>query len=566
MSDPLLQPSQIEQEFDEFDRLAAWPILFQKLRNESLYEAENFNLRAARSPNNRCLNRYRDVAPYDHSRILLREGDTDYINASLVEGCRMDAPDGAEGVDAQKEASPDLALPMQPVHYRRYILTQGPLPTTACHFWQMVWEQNSTAIVMLNKVIEKAVTKCAQYWPIGEANGDHDSYLFEETGFRVTLLEKEDKHNFVVSRFLLEHVPSRQDREILHFHYTTWPDFGVPESPSAFLHFLLAVRKSGALDPSVGPPIVHCSAGIGRSGTFCLADSALVLVEEKRSLDSVDVHELLMRMRSFRMGLIQTFDQLRFSYMAIIEGGHRILNDQFTAEALSPETEDDSDEEDMEETDDSDQSESLEEDEDEVILTLANQVEKTEDEDDDEDGLPDISPPPPPLPKRIESLSPASERKFLLQAAAAATEAGRPEDGSDEEEDDSSSNLPAVPRKHNMELNVVKMARPGSTDTLSIDEGFVDLQTPVTDTEAPVKIVGPSPKSYLIRKRAAAATHSSLDSTPEEAPQTATPSASIAPPVTKDQQRMTEENSWKWFFLPLPVLFIGYVVYKCYYS
>lgn len=79
------------------------------------------------------------------------EGDTDYINASLVEGCRMDAPDGAEGVDAQKEASPDLALPMQPVHYRRYILTQGPLPTTACHFWQMVWEQNSTAIVMLNK-------------------------------------------------------------------------------------------------------------------------------------------------------------------------------------------------------------------------------------------------------------------------------------------------------------------------------------------------------------------------------------------------------------------------------
>ena len=63
---------------------------------------------------------------------------------------------------------------------------------------------------------------------------------------------------------LLEHVPSGQDREVLHFRYTTWPDFGVPESPSAFLHFLLAVRKSGALDPSVGPPIVHCSAGIGR--------------------------------------------------------------------------------------------------------------------------------------------------------------------------------------------------------------------------------------------------------------------------------------------------------------
>ena len=119
--------------------------------------------------------------------------------------------------------------------------------------------------------------------------------------------------------------------------------------------------------------------------------------------------------RNKLMSALNSFSLPRFSYMAIIEGGHRILNDQFTAEALSPETEDDSDEEDMEETDDSDQSESLEEDEDEVILTLANQVEKTEDEDDDEDGLPDISPPPPPLPKRIESLSPASERKFLLQ-------------------------------------------------------------------------------------------------------------------------------------------------------
>lgn len=69
---PTMKSSQIEREFDEFDRLAAWPILFQRLRNESLYVAENFSLNAARSPNNRGLNRYRDVAPYDHSRVLLR--------------------------------------------------------------------------------------------------------------------------------------------------------------------------------------------------------------------------------------------------------------------------------------------------------------------------------------------------------------------------------------------------------------------------------------------------------------------------------------------------------------
>lgn len=71
---------------------------------------------------------------------------------------------------------------------------------------------------------------------------------------------------------------TKESREILHFHYTTWPDFGVPQSPTAFLHFLADVRQSGALDQNVGPPVVHCSAGIGRSGTFCLVDTCLVLV------------------------------------------------------------------------------------------------------------------------------------------------------------------------------------------------------------------------------------------------------------------------------------------------
>jgi len=76
----------------------------------------------------------------------------------------------------------------------------------------------------------------------------------------------------------LTEIESRNSRDIIHFHYTTWPDFGVPESPTAFLNFLMVVRESGALDQNVGPPVVHCSAGIGRSGTFCLVDSCLVLV------------------------------------------------------------------------------------------------------------------------------------------------------------------------------------------------------------------------------------------------------------------------------------------------
>lgn len=117
----------------------------------------------------------------------------------------------------------------------------------------------------------------------------------------------------------LEDLTTGKQREVIHFHYTTWPDFGVPQSPTAFLRFLNVVRNSGALDENVGPPVVHCSAGIGRSGTFCLVDSCLVLINDMK-LDNIVVKDILMEMRKYRMGLIQTHDQLRFSYLAVIEG------------------------------------------------------------------------------------------------------------------------------------------------------------------------------------------------------------------------------------------------------
>lgn len=127
-----------------------------------------------------------------------------------------------------------------------------------------------------------------------------------------------------------------------------WPDFGVPSSPIAFLQFLKQVRDSGVLDEHVGPPVIHCSAGIGRSGTFCLVDCSLVLVSnyknftvkimfymmsfiylqiDKEGENKVSVQDLLLELRKYRMGLIQTYDQLTFSYEAIIEGMRRMNND-----------------------------------------------------------------------------------------------------------------------------------------------------------------------------------------------------------------------------------------------
>ncbi|XP_010637298.1 tyrosine-protein phosphatase non-receptor type 2 isoform X1 [Fukomys damarensis] len=136
-------------------------------------------------------------------------------------------------------------------------------------------------------------------------------------------------------------IRSGEARTISHFHYTTWPDFGVPESPASFLNFLFKVRESGSLEADHGPAVVHCSAGIGRSGTFSLVDTCLVLMEKG---DDINIKQVLLNMRKYRMGLIQTPDQLRFSYMAIIEGAKCIKGDsniqkrwkELSKEDLSP--------------------------------------------------------------------------------------------------------------------------------------------------------------------------------------------------------------------------------------
>ncbi|KAL3858593.1 hypothetical protein ACJMK2_008865 [Sinanodonta woodiana] len=292
--------SQIEKDFEEYDQNHLWPIIYQKIKNDATNQmlAEDFSTKEARKPENRSKNRYRDVSPYDHSRVVLESGDSDYINASIIE---------------------------VPEAKRRYILSQGPLEHTAGHFWQMVWEQNTRAIIMLNKVIEKESVKCYQYWPIGEEQNEYEMF-FDDVNLKVTLLEEEFKNNYFFRKLELEQSETRSKREVLHYQYVSWPDFGVPSSPITFLNFLMAVRQEGVLEHNVGPAVIHCSAGIGRSGTFCLVDSCLIMIETKQSMEGLDINAVLLSMRSFRMGLIQTHDQLRFSYLAVIEGGHRLLH------------------------------------------------------------------------------------------------------------------------------------------------------------------------------------------------------------------------------------------------
>lgn len=280
----------IETEFCEIDSSGLWPNVYQEIRNESI--KFDFTLIEAKKSKNKNLNRYRDVSPYDHSRIILSKGPCDYINANLI---KMDQA------------------------HRKYILTQGPLPNTTSHFWLMVWEQNCKAVIMLNRIIEKNQVKCHQYWPLGTKQGREDVMIFTDVGLKVELISETESSYYITRVLRLIELKTNNSRDILHFHYITWPDFGVPQSPTAFLRFLNMVRRSGALDQNVGPPVVHCSAGIGRSGTFCLVDTCLILMKEYGN-NSIKVRDILLEMRKQRMGLIQTPDQLRFSYLAIIEG------------------------------------------------------------------------------------------------------------------------------------------------------------------------------------------------------------------------------------------------------
>ncbi|XP_071356446.1 tyrosine-protein phosphatase non-receptor type 2 isoform X2 [Trachinotus anak] len=282
----------MDKEFEDIDSEGRWQKLYLEIKNQS----HECAYKVAKYPENRNRNRYRDVSPFDHSRVKLENTENDYINASLV---------------VMEEAQ------------RSYILTQGPLRNTCGHFWLMIWEQKTKAVIMLNRVIEKGSEKCAQYWPTSEER----EMAFRDTRFLVTLLSEDTKSYYTTRVLELQNLNTGEKRELYHFHYTTWPDFGVPESPASFLNFLFKVRESRALGVDHGPAVVHCSAGIGRSGTFSLVDTCLVLMDKRKDPSSVDIKNILLDMRKYRMGLIQTPDQLRFSYMAVLEGTKYIMGD-----------------------------------------------------------------------------------------------------------------------------------------------------------------------------------------------------------------------------------------------
>ncbi|KAL7052919.1 hypothetical protein AAHC03_026367 [Spirometra sp. Aus1] len=285
--EPVTELSSLERELRSFDALNSWSLY---------YETDNLKTSSARSAENRLKNRYRDICPYDETRVVLHHPTIgDYINASYVQ--------------------------IDEVTSRRYILTQGPLQLTTQHFWQMVWEQRCPAIIMLNRILEKGTIKCFAYFPhVSETR------TFDEVGLSVRCVSENHSGAYILREFELTNTATDETHCVLHFHYMRWPDFGVPSSPSSMLNFLWSVRRTGVLNNPEFPCVIHCSAGVGRSGTFVLIDLALVLIESRESMQDVDLTKILLNLRQCRMGIIQTAQQLRYSYCAVAEGGTLLLS------------------------------------------------------------------------------------------------------------------------------------------------------------------------------------------------------------------------------------------------
>uniref|UniRef100_A0AAQ5ZW37 Protein tyrosine phosphatase receptor type Na n=1 Tax=Amphiprion ocellaris TaxID=80972 RepID=A0AAQ5ZW37_AMPOC len=256
------------------------------------YQAEPSSVAVAQVPNNMDKNRHAESLPYDHSRVKLKTevnpSKQDYINASII-------------FDHD---------PRQPA----YIATQGPLPHTVADFWQMVWENGCTVIVMMTALVEDGEKQCERYWP------DEGSSLYHI--YEVNLVSEHIWcKDFLVRSFYLKNVQTQETRTLTQFHLLSWPADGIPTSTRPLLDFRRKVNK--CYRGRSCPIIVHCSDGTGRTGTYILID--MVLNRMAKGVKEIDIAATLEHIRDQRPGLVRTKDQFEFALTAVAEEVNAIL-------------------------------------------------------------------------------------------------------------------------------------------------------------------------------------------------------------------------------------------------
>ncbi|XP_007653806.1 receptor-type tyrosine-protein phosphatase delta isoform X33 [Ornithorhynchus anatinus] len=268
---------------DHIERLKANDNLKFSQEYESIDPGQQFTWEHSNLEVNKPKNRYANVIAYDHSRVLLSaiEGipGSDYVNANYIDGYRKQ---------------------------NAYIATQGSLPETFGDFWRMMWEQRGATVVMMTKLEERSRVKCDQYWP---SRGTETYGLIQ-----VTLLDTVELATYCVRTFALYKNGSSEKREVRQFQFTAWPDHGVPEHPTPFLAFLRRVKTCNP--PDAGPMVVHCSAGVGRTGCFIVIDAMLERIKHEKT---VDIYGHVTLMRAQRNYMVQTEDQYIFIHDALLE-------------------------------------------------------------------------------------------------------------------------------------------------------------------------------------------------------------------------------------------------------
>ncbi|XP_053462317.1 receptor-type tyrosine-protein phosphatase V-like isoform X2 [Nycticebus coucang] len=239
----------------------------------------------AEHPANTTKNRYPHVLPYDHSRVRLTqlEGDphSDYINANFIPGY---------------------------TNPQEFIATQGPLKKTLEDFWRLVWEQQVHIIVMLTVGMENGRVLCEHYWPA-------DSTPVTHGHITIHLLAEEPKDEWTKREFQLQHVALQQQRRVKQLQFTTWPDHSVPEAPTSLLTFVKLVQEQARATQGTGPILVHCSAGVGRTGTFV---AILRLLQQLEKEQMVDVFHAVYALRLHRPLMIQTPSQYIFLHSCLL--------------------------------------------------------------------------------------------------------------------------------------------------------------------------------------------------------------------------------------------------------
>lgn len=278
-----MTPQDIVRSLDE--QLATAQADYQSVPREKPGAAAS----VAKSEEGRARNRYGDIFAYDDTRVkLLSSSTSDYINANHV------------------------SLQAGERNFW-YVATQGPTKATTPDFWRMVWEQGSEMVVMVTSEVEAGRVKCERYWPSEE--GEYDAV--QHGDFRVTLLGQVSNEAYVLRGLRVKNTITGEKRSIRQLQYTAWPDKNVPENTALFMRFLDEVASTrnrlfnGNVTQPLWPTIVHCSAGVGRTGVVIMVEVALALIDEGVA---PNLKSILQEMRDQRMLLVQTYAQYKFCH------------------------------------------------------------------------------------------------------------------------------------------------------------------------------------------------------------------------------------------------------------